>query len=751
MSNNKKEYFSADEIEEGNSLIKASSELEVKSLYQILIKNPYLVNTLDDKKETILSYSIKNKNIEVSNLILTSPIIDLDYQDKNGNTYLHLAVINQLKEIIKLLIEKGIYINKQNNEGNSALHLAYTINNKPIISILIDNGIDKNLLNKENKIAEEIIIKNKKLNSSLNNRIKVAKNKELNKKKDNKNVLEKNERNERNLNVNTKKKNSTGSNTNRNNKKENNINNNNGNNNKSITSSMSGIKMKVKTMPSKEAKKNNRIQNTNANDDNEEIYNNNNISIDDEYKRKNNNSNTINTNNNNNDMSKKYSEFEKTIKIDWDITKTNLNKKKENDAEIFFNYNYKEKKNSFGRDQDLCNVEDSNSFYNTKNDNISEKYSNKLKVNKKINNNNNKASIKSKKRENIKNKNRNDNNLVNSIGYNPCTSGEYTIKSEQRHSKNPSNIFGSKLDLSQSQTNEIINMQYNESKKNIIQNNDNYIDFDENNNVNCFHAFSGNFNKKENEMNINMIKNNPKRKTATSNAVNRNILISNKNNNLEDNNLNVKSSNMESSLITQSRLKTSHKKNKPLIEFLSQINLLKYLNNLDNNGFDDINLLIEEAKKGDIIKDQELKEAGINVPGDRAKILIRLKEKANIFGFTIPKSVYYTCQNFDDIENDQHIIDLNNWLSNLKVDRYLMNFVNNGYHSIELLLMQMETENPLTTEILRDEIGIDKIGYRSRILNKLKEEGRSLNNKLKTSVLVVNNRGDDKNCECFIF
>ena len=174
MSNNKKEYFSADEIEEGNSLIKASSELEVKSLYQILIKNPYLVNTLDDKKETILSYSIKNKNIEVSNLILTSPIIDLDYQDKNGNTYLHLAVINQLKEIIKLLIEKGIYINKQNNEGNSALHLAYTINNKPIISILIDNGIDKNLLNKENKIAEEIIIKNKKLNSSLNNRIKVA-------------------------------------------------------------------------------------------------------------------------------------------------------------------------------------------------------------------------------------------------------------------------------------------------------------------------------------------------------------------------------------------------------------------------------------------------------------------------------------------------------------------------------------------------------------------------------------------------
>ena len=117
----------------------------------------------------------------------------------------------------------------------------------------------------------------------------------------------------------------------------------------------------------------------------------------------------------------------------------------------------------------------------------------------------------------------------------------------------------------------------------------------------------------------------------------------------------------------------------------------------------------------------------------------------------MPKGVYYTLKNYDNIENDEHIKDLNNWLSNIKVDRYLMNFVSNGYHSIELLLMQMETENPLTTEILRDEIGVDKIGYRSRILNKLKEEGRSLNNKLKTSVLVVNNLGDDKNCECIIF
>ena len=770
MSNNKNKYFSNDVTEEGNTLIKESSELPVQSLYQILIKNPYLVNSIDDKKETILSYSLKNNNIEVSKLILTSPIIDLDYQDKNENTYLHLAVNSHQKEIIKLLIEKGININKQNKDGNTALHLAYINNDDSIINLLIEKSIDKYIVNKANKMAEELRVKKSKINSNLNtnNKIKVSKNKELSKKIENKSSGEK--KMIMNININnSRKKNSTGPNTKRNRRENdlNKINNTTKNNNKSNTSSKSGLKLKVKSNANEDNKK--KVNSSNINNhkyDNGigQTYNDV-IVVDDNYKSMNNSNIIYNENN------KKYSEFERTIKIDWDIAKKSITKNKENDDDKFFNSHYKEKKNSFGRDQDLCNFEDI-SFINQKkesNSNI------RLKVNKKIFTNSNimatntnKTSQKSKKDDKNKslkcnnkiNTNKNT-NLGNSINYNPCLSGEYTIRSEKNHSKEPSNdIFGSKTNILKSHNNYNCNnnKNNNESKTNTIENNDYFIDFNDNSNINDkddinpFHAFSGNFKNQNvmNDMEINMLKNNTKRKSATSRAINKNILISNKMQNKEDN-LNVKSSNMESSLVTQSRLKSSHKRNNPLIEFLSQINLLKYLNNLDSNGFDDINLLIEEAKKGDIIKDQELKEAGINTPGDRAKILIRIKEKANLFGFTVPKSVYYTLKNYDNIENDDHIKDLNNWLSNIKVDRYLMNFVSNGYHSIELLLMQMETENPLTTEILRDEIGVDKIGYRSRILNKLKEEGRSLNNKLKTSVLVVNNLGDDKNCECIIF
>ena len=100
---------------------------------------------------------------------------------------------------------------------------------------------------------------------------------------------------------------------------------------------------------------------------------------------------------------------------------------------------------------------------------------------------------------------------------------------------------------------------------------------------------------------------------------------------------------------------------------------------------------------------------------------------------------------------DKYISEMNNWLKTIKVDNYLINFVKSGYHSLELLLIQMETESPINQEILKDEIGIDIIGYRSRILNKLREDGKNMYNKLKTTTLVVNQNGNEKKCECFIF
>ena len=90
------------------SLISINSSLSSNSLYKILSKNPLLINTLDEKQETFLSYAIKRNNKDIIDLILSSPLLNLKYIDKNLNTYLHIAVIQQNIDVVKSLIKKGI-------------------------------------------------------------------------------------------------------------------------------------------------------------------------------------------------------------------------------------------------------------------------------------------------------------------------------------------------------------------------------------------------------------------------------------------------------------------------------------------------------------------------------------------------------------------------------------------------------------------------------------------------------------------
>ena len=191
------------------------------------------------------------------------------------------------------------------------------------------------------------------------------------------------------------------------------------------------------------------------------------------------------------------------------------------------------------------------------------------------------------------------------------------------------------------------------------------------------------------------------------------------------------------------------KSNILLKNFLMQINMQKYYSILKLNGFDNINLLIEQMRTSIPIKDSELKNAGISMPGDRAKILIRLEEKGNLFPFPVPKNVYYSLEDINDIHGDNNIINLKRWLNEFKMENYLNNFIKNGYHTVELFLFQMISKNPIDNDILQYEIGIEKIGHRSRILSILKEESKNIQEKLEKKEY-VNITDETKNCGCYI-
>jgi ankyrin repeat protein len=142
-------------------------DYSIQNLYEILIKNPFLVNQKDKKGETLLSYAIERDKNEIFDLILTSPVLDLNYQNKEGNSYLHLAVQFEREEMVSKLIKKGIFLNFQNNDGNTALHFAHLIGNTNIIKILIENNIDFTLKNNLGEIAEQCYTGNNKSNSNV--------------------------------------------------------------------------------------------------------------------------------------------------------------------------------------------------------------------------------------------------------------------------------------------------------------------------------------------------------------------------------------------------------------------------------------------------------------------------------------------------------------------------------------------------------------------------------------------------------
>ena len=167
--------------------------------------------------------------------------------------------------------------------------------------------------------------------------------------------------------------------------------------------------------------------------------------------------------------------------------------------------------------------------------------------------------------------------------------------------------------------------------------------------------------------------------------------------------------------------------------FLSEIGLsYHYCKLLLSNGFDDLEVLIQQTKSGIAITDKNLKDIGFKTSGKRAKFLIHLEEKANLYEFEIDKEKVY----FPSIINENKLYRL---LSSINLEQYINNFIINDYTSPELLYIQMLSRQPLTEEILFNEIGIDKVGYRMRLINKLKNESSNFIYKMKKGIFKTNN------------
>ena len=196
-----------------------------------------------------------------------------------------------------------------------------------------------------------------------------------------------------------------------------------------------------------------------------------------------------------------------------------------------------------------------------------------------------------------------------------------------------------------------------------------------------------------------------------------------------------------------------------LYNFLLKIEMEQYTDILIQEGFDDIDLVINQMKTGNPINDDILREIGIERPGDRAKILIRIQECAGLFEFKIQfEPVYYiNRKKFEFLRYDFHVKSLQNWLKKLKLQNYLGNFYNNGYYSPELIFVQKASKFPIDDTILERDLKIENINDRKLIMSSISSDSNEYISNLKRNKekiqngIYIENKQIEESEKCIIY
>ena len=182
----------------------------------------------------------------------------------------------------------------------------------------------------------------------------------------------------------------------------------------------------------------------------------------------------------------------------------------------------------------------------------------------------------------------------------------------------------------------------------------------------------------------------------------------------------------------------------------------EYANILIDNGFDILEVLICQTKKSIAITDQNLKDIGIKLPGERAKILLHLEEISGNFDFPINKDIVYDNSN-NFTTNNYENSSLYKFLNSINMEKYMENFIKAGYYNSEILFLQMNSKQPLNEDILVNDFGVRKSECRF-ILEKLSDEAnkyiKSIKNKEenKNTTIILEENNNNKYCDiCLVF
>ncbi|KAJ3642022.1 hypothetical protein Zmor_028486 [Zophobas morio] len=130
---------------------------------EVLLNSGASINMVDKDKMNALHYALRSRkhNPNVVKLLIEKGI-DVNVQDGNGKTALLLAGENGVYETAEMLLNSGASLNIVDNDKMNALHYASQSwkDNRDVIKLMIEKGIDVNVQDGNGKTALQLACKN---------------------------------------------------------------------------------------------------------------------------------------------------------------------------------------------------------------------------------------------------------------------------------------------------------------------------------------------------------------------------------------------------------------------------------------------------------------------------------------------------------------------------------------------------------------------------------------------------------------
>lgn len=165
-------------------------------------------------------------------------------------------------------------------------------------------------------------------------------------------------------------------------------------------------------------------------------------------------------------------------------------------------------------------------------------------------------------------------------------------------------------------------------------------------------------------------------------------------------------------------------KRTPLYEWLESYKLEALFEVLVHNGYEDFDALMELMQSSNPLNTEMLMSIGVKRPGYRARLIALLEEEIRepqAEARRTEPSPFTCCTRSISRSGNELSMSLEGWLQLLGLASLTQKFQEGGYGDLEQMLFLQRTRFALDDQRLA-EIGIDKVGHRHRILNKLQEE-----------------------------